>query len=203
MTTEYVSPHEVILNLACYRPNDLITYVNRDSGKDMFTITIEKFNLMLAESIMVASANDIEVLYGRLLLTNHYSKAIADRGRLRFYDDVLRRHLSSLKGGVDSYLCLEQRKVVLYLKTRRPSIHHITTILKNHQAENEIHYYHINTPSIGSIHQHRELLAELIRMDIPKSKFRLYTYDPHPEEDHIIETNISTELIQVINQLIN
>lgn len=200
MTTEYYSPHEVILNLKCYQPNDLITYVNRDSGKDMFTITIDKFNLMLAESIINASANEIEVLYGRLLLTNIYSKAIADRGKLKFYDQILRRYISSLKGGIDSYLSLEKRRVILYIKIRRPSIHFITTLLRNRQAEDDIHFYHISLPSILPS---QGLLTELIRMDIPKSKFRIYTYDPHPEEDNIIPTDISRELIQVINQLVN
>ncbi|MBS1559350.1 MAG: hypothetical protein JST69_11565 [Bacteroidetes bacterium] len=90
--------------------------------------------------------------------------------------------------------------MVLYLKSRRPSIHHITTILKNHQAENDIQFYHINLPSILT---NQGLLTELIRMDIPKSKFRIYTYDPHPEEDNIIETDLSRELIQIINQLVN
>jgi hypothetical protein len=197
---EYLSPHEVILNIKSFRADDTITYINRDTGKDVFAITIDKFNLMPAESMLDASAGNLELLYGRLILTNHFSKTTADRGRLKYLDSILRKYLLSLKGGVDSYLAYENRKVILYLKCRRPSIHHLTAIIESKMDENDIHFYHINIPSTLP---NQGLLVELLRMDIPRSKFRLYSYDPVPEEDNIISSDISREIVQVINQLIN
>jgi hypothetical protein len=197
---EYLSPHEIILNLKSYRPDDTITYVNRDTHKDLFTITFDKFNLMLAESMLDASPANIELLYGRLLLTNQFSKSIADRGRFRYYDDLFRKYLLKLKGGIDSYLAYENRKVILYLKCRRPSIHHLTAILQSKSEKDDIQFYHINIPSTMP---NQGLLVELIRLHIPRTKFRLYSYDPHPDEDNIIPTDLSREIIQVINQLIN
>jgi hypothetical protein len=196
----YLSPHEIILNLKSFKPDDTITYINRDTGKDVFTITFDKFNVMLAESMLDASPGNLELLYGRLLLTNRFSKSIADRGRLRHYDSILRKYLLTLKGGIDSYLAYENRKVILYLKCRRPSIHHLTTIIQSKMEENNIHFYHINIPSTIP---NQGLFVELLRMEIPRSKFRIYSYDPIPEEDNIIPTDISREIIQVINQLVN
>src|SRR5258708_5563634 len=80
---EYLSPHEIILNLKSFKPDDTIAYINRETGKNVFTITFDKFNVMLAESMLDARAN-LELLYGRLILTNHFSKSIADRGRLKY-----------------------------------------------------------------------------------------------------------------------
>ena len=197
---EYLSPHEIILNLKSFKPDDKITYINRDTGKDVFTITFDKFNLMLAESMLDASPANLELLYGRILLTNRFSKSIGDRGRLRHYDSILRKFLLTLKGGIDSYLAYENRRVILYLKCRRPSIHHLTTIIQSKMDEDDIHFYHINIPSTLP---NQGLLVELLRMEIPRSKFRIYSYDPVPEEDNIISTDISREIIQVINQLIN
>jgi hypothetical protein len=155
---------------------------------------------MLAESMLDASTSNLELLYGRLLLTNRFSKTIADRGRLRHYDNILQKYLQSLKGGIDSYLAYEHRRVILYLKCRRPSIHHLRTTIVSKQEENDIQFYHINIPStLGN----QGLLVELLRMDIPRSKFRIYSYDPVPEEDNIITTDISREIVQLINQLIN
>jgi len=197
---EYLSPHEIILNLRSFQPDDKITYVNRDTGKDVFTITFERFSLMLSKSVYDSSPGNLELLYGRLLLTNRFSKTVADRGQLRHYDSILRKYLLTLKGGIDSYLSYENKKVILYLKCRRPSIHHLTTIIQSKQDTDDIQFYHINMPSIIP---NQGLLAELLHLDIPKSKFRIYSYDPVPGEDNIIPTDISREIIQVINQLIN
>jgi hypothetical protein len=197
---EYPSPHEIILNLKSFRLEDTITYINRETGRDVFTITIDKFNLMLSESMLDASPANLELLYGRLLLTNRFSKSISDRGRLKYFDQILRKYLLTLRGGIDSYVAYENRRVILYLKCRRPSIHHLTTIIQSKIDEYDIHFYHINIPSTLS---NQGLLVELLRMDIPRSKFRIYSYGPHPEEDNIISTDISREIIQVINQLIN
>jgi hypothetical protein len=204
---EYLSPHEIILNLKSFKPDDTITYVNRDTGKDVFRISFDKFNLMLAESMLDASPGNLELLYGRLLLTNQFSKSIADKGRLKYFDQILRKYLLTLKGGIDSYLAYENRKVILYLKYRRTSVHHLTTIIQSKMEENDIHFYHINIPSSTLDEKltlpNQGLLVELLRMDIARSKFRIYSYDPVPEEDNIISTDISREIIQVINQLIN
>jgi hypothetical protein len=197
---EYISPHEIILNLKSFRPNDNITYINRDTGKDVFTITFNKFNLMLAESMLDASPANLELLYGRLILTNRFSKTIADRGRLWHYDQILRKYLLTLRGGTDSYLAYKRHRVILYFKYRRLSIHHLITTILAMQDEDDIHFFHINIPSTL---ENQGLLVELLRMDVPRSKFRIYSYDPVPEEDNIISTDISREIIQVVNQLIN
>jgi len=199
-TIEYQSPHEVILNLKSFNPDDTIVYVNKDNGRGVFTITVDKFNHMLAESMMESSPENLETLYGWLLLTNNYSKSISDKGRLRHYDEILHHNLSMIKGGVDSYLAYEQRKVVLYLKHRRTSIHHLTTVLRNHQDENDIKFYHINVPLTVC---KQPLLAEVINLYLPKNRFRIYTYNPNSDEDNIIPTDISREIICTINQLIN
>ncbi len=142
-----LSPHEIILNLKSFKPDDTITYINRDTGRDVFSITFDKFNLMVAESMLDASPGNLELLLGRIILTNRFSKSIADRGRFRYYDDLLRKYLRTLKGGIDSYLAYENRKVILYLKCRRPSIHHLTTIVQSKMEEDDIHFYHINIPA--------------------------------------------------------
>src|SRR5579859_7589803 len=106
---EYLSPHEIIFNFRSFRPEDTITYINRNTGRDVFTITFDKFNLMLAESMLDSSPGNLELLYGRLLLTNRFSKTIADRGQLKYLDQILRKYLLTLKGGIDSYLAYENR----------------------------------------------------------------------------------------------
>src|SRR5687768_9075077 len=85
-TITYGTPHEIILNLHCFQDNDMITYINRDNNQEVFTITVDRFKVMLAESIYNVSHDELELLYMRLLLTNGYSKAIADRGRFRHLD---------------------------------------------------------------------------------------------------------------------
>jgi hypothetical protein len=197
---EYLSPHEIILNLKSFRPDDKITYVNRETGTEVFTITFEKFNHMLVESMLDASPGNLELLYGRLILTNRFSKSIADRGRLWHYDQILRKYLLTLRGGIDSYLAYERQRVRLYLKYRRTSIHHLITTILAMQEEDDIHFCHINIPSTL---ENQGLMMELLRMDLAKSKFKIYSYDPHPEEDNIITTDLSREIIQLINQLIN
>src|SRR5690606_35258933 len=91
----YTTPHEIILNLNCFRDNDKIIYINRDSNQEVFTITVNRFKVMLAESIYNVSHDELELLYMRLLLTNRYSKSIADKGLFRQLDTILRRYLVS------------------------------------------------------------------------------------------------------------
>ncbi len=198
-TIEYLSPHEIILNMKSFRPDDSITYVNRDTGKDLFTISFKKFARMLSESMLDTSPGNLELLYGRLILTNRFSKSIIDRGRLWHYDRSLRKYLLTLKGGIESYLAYERLRVVLYLKYRRTSIHHLITTVLAMQEEDDIHFCHINIPSTL---ENQGLMVELLRMDLPKSKFKIYSYEPVEGEDVILPAIITKEITQIINQLI-
>jgi hypothetical protein len=99
-TITYGTPHEIILNLHCFRDEDKITYINRDNNQEVFTITVDRFKVMLAESIYNVSHDELELLYMRLLLTNRYSKTIADKGLFRQHDTVLRRYLVSIRGWI-------------------------------------------------------------------------------------------------------
>jgi hypothetical protein len=196
---EYSSVHEVILNMKSFQPDDRIIHINQESGKDAFTITFKQFSLMLHESMRDASPGNLEMFYGRLILTNRFSKKIADAGQLWHYDQILRRYLLTLRAGIDCHLAYERLRVILYLKYRRTSIHHLITTILAMQEEDDIHFCHINIPSTL---ENQGLLMELLRMDLPKSKFRIFSYDPHPDEDNIISTDIiSQEIIQIINQI--
>jgi len=193
----YSTPHEIILNLHCFKDDDQITYINRENDQEVFTITVDRFKVMLAESIYNVSHDDLELLYMRLLLTNRYSKTIADKGLFRQHDSVLRKYLISIKGGYDSYLAYENRKEILYFKYRRLSSIHLLAVIQHWNFENDIHINHINTP----ITTNQGLLYECLRVELSKKQFRMYHYDP-VEEDNILPTKIDSEIIQVINQLI-
>lgn len=197
-TITYGTPHEIILNLHCFRGDDKITYINRDNNQEVFTITVDRFKVMLAESVYNVSHDDLELLYMRLLLTNRYSKTIADKGRFRQLDTVLRKYLVSLKGGYDSYLSYENRKVILYFKYRRMSCIHLLAVIHHWNSENpDITINHVNTP----IASNQGLLYECLRVELGKAQFRMYHYNP-VEEDNIQPTKVDSEIIQVINQLI-
>ncbi|MBL7839389.1 MAG: hypothetical protein JNJ75_04550 [Cyclobacteriaceae bacterium] len=194
----YTTPHEIILNLHCFRDDDKITYINRDNNQEVFTITVDRFKVMLAESLYNVSHDDLELLYMRLILTNRYSKSIADKGQFRQMDTVLRRYLVSIKGGYDSYLSYENRKVILYFKYRRMSPIHLLAVLDYWNTQNpDININHINTPIVSN----QGLLYECLRVELTKERFRMYHYDP-VDEDNILPTKIDSEIIQVINQLI-
>lgn len=194
----YSTPHEIILNLHCFRDDDKITYINRDNNQEIFTITVDRFKIMMAESIYNVSHDDLELLYMRLLLTNRYSKKIADKGRFRQLDSVLRKYLISLKGGYDSYMSYENRKVILYFKYRRMSSIHLLSVIHHWNTENQgITINHINTPTTNN----HGLLYECLRVELGKGQFRMYHYNP-VEEDNIQPLKIDSEIIQVINQLI-
>lgn len=194
----YGTPHEIILNLHCFRNDDKITYINREDNQEILTITVDRFKVMLAESIYNVSHDDLELLYMRILLTNRYSKSIADKGRFRQMDNVLRRYLISLKGGYDSYLSYENRKVILYFKYRRLSSIHLLAAIDHWNTQNpDITINHINTP----ISTNLGLLYECLRVELGKGQFRMYHYDP-VDEDNILPTKIDREIIQVTNQLI-
>jgi hypothetical protein len=193
----YGTLHEIILNLHCFRLDDKITYINRGNNQEIFTITVDRFKVMLAESIYNVSHDDLELLYMRLLLTNRYSKSMADKGLFRQLDSVLRKYLVSLRGGYDSYLAYENRKVILYFKYRRLSSIHLLAVIEHWNSQNDIHINHINTPMTTN----QGLLYECLRVELSKKQFRMYHYDP-VEEDNIQPTKIDSEIIQVINQLI-
>lgn len=59
-TLTYGTPHEIILNLHCFRDDDKITYINRDNNQEIFTITVDRFKVMLAESIYNVSHDELE-----------------------------------------------------------------------------------------------------------------------------------------------
>lgn len=193
----YGTPHEIILNLHCFQDDDKIIYINRENSQEIFTITVDRFKVMLAESIYNVSHDELELLYMRLLLTNRYSKSIADRGRFRQLDTVLRRYLVSLRGGYDSYLSYENRKVILYFKYRRMSSIHLLAVIDYWNSQNlDINVNHINTPIVSN----QGLLYECLRVELTKERFRMYHYDP-VEDDNIQPLKIDSEIISVINQL--
>lgn len=194
----YNSPHEIILNLYCFKNEDRITYLDRDTHQEVFTITVGKFKYRIAESITQASPQQLELLYMRLLLTNRYSKTIPDRGRFRHLDHIFRQFLLTIKGGHDIYLSCERLQTILYLKARRESALHTLAIIQDWNTKNDIHLCHINLPTTMV---NRGLVYECLRVELTKKGFRLYSYDPVPE-DNILTTDICSELILVINQLI-
>lgn len=194
----YTSPHEIILNLFCFKNEDRITYLDRDTRDQIFTTTIDRFKYLIAESLYQVDQEKLELLYMRLLLTNRYSKTIPDRGRFRQLDHILRQWLLTIKGGYDIYLTTEQVRTILYSKVRRTSSIHLLTTIQHWNNQNDIHMNHINLPkTMGN----RGLVYECLRVELSKQGFRLYEYDPHPD-DKMFETNVSREIIQVINQLI-
>jgi len=195
----YTTPHEIILNLFAFQDDDRITYVNRESGKDVFTITVNRFKVMLAESIYNVSHDDLELLYMRLLLTNRFSKTIIDRGRFRHLDGMLKDELTTIRGGYDSHLTYERRSVISYFKWRRLSVIHLLAVIGDIDRRNDIQIHNINIPkSIAN----QGLLYECLRTQLSKQRFRLYSYDP-VDEDNIQPLKIDKAIIQVINQLIN
>jgi len=200
---QYTSVHELILNLYCFQNDDAITYVSREDNSDYITITVDQFKITVAESLYTTTHDNLELLYLRLLLTNHHSSSITDRGRYRQFDFTLRKYLTTLKGGIDSYLSYENRKVVFYLKYRRLSTNHLLASIIEWNDQHDIHMNHINTPSnicnLG-------LLEEALKLSLRKGQFRIYRYDPIPEaeNDKIIPTEptITSAIIKVINQLL-
>lgn len=195
----YTSLHEIILNLYCFKNEDRITYLDRDSKEEIFTTTVDQLKSLIAESLHQVDQDKLELLYLRLLLTNLYSKTIPDRGRWRQNDIILRQWMLTLKGGYDSYLTTDDRmRTILYSKVRRTSSIHLLSTIQHWNNENDIHMNHINLPkNMGN----RGLVYECLRVELSKQGFRLYEYDPHPD-DKMFETNANQEIIAVIKQLI-
>lgn len=195
----YTSPHEIILNLYCFKNDDRITYLDRDTKDHIFTISIDRFKYLIAESIYQVDQEKLELLYLRILLTNRYAKTIPDRGRFRQFDRVLRQWLLTIKGGYEIYLSTDHMmRTVLYSKVRRACGIHLLSTIEHWNNQNDIHMNHINLPrTMGN----RGLIYECLRVELSKQGFRLYEYDPIPE-DNLLTTDISREVIQVINQLI-
>lgn len=194
----YTTPHEIILNLHAYANEDQIVYINRQNNQEVFTITVDRFKVMLAETFYNVSYHDLELLLMRLSLTNRYSKSIIDKGHFRYLDGLLRDHLCKLKGGYDGFLTYEKQSVILYFKYRRDSAVVLLSILREFDRHNDIQIYHINIPKTIP---NQGLIYECLRVEFNKRQFRLYTYDP-VEEDNIQPKKADVEIIQVLNQLI-
>jgi len=194
----YNTPHEIILNLYAFRDDDRITYINRENGRDVFTITVNRFKVMVSESIYSVNHDDLELLYMRLLFTNRYSKAIIDRGRFRQLDHMLRDQLMYIRGGYDYHLAYERRSVIAYFKWRRLSVIHLLAVLQGIDHQNDIQIYHINIPKNIANYG---MVYDCLSMQLGKQRFRLFAYDP-VEEDNIQSTAVNRHIIQVINQLI-
>ena len=122
---EYRSPHEVILNLRLFADTDTVTYVNVDDGTDVFSMTIYRFKVMVASTMIESSTEKLESLYIRLLITNHHSSAVADKGFFKEFDRRLRKQLARTKSGYDHRLIGD----ILYLKYRRLSINHLRAVI--------------------------------------------------------------------------
>lgn len=195
---QYSSPHEVILNLYCFRDGDKIMYRDKITKEELFSISVDRFKVMIAESLLSATHDKLELLYMRLLLTNRYSKSIPDRGRFRQYDYTLKKYLLTIRGGHDCYLSAERGRTIFYIKVRRISCLHLLAVIDHWNQQNDIYLNHINLPTTM---ENRGLVYECLRVMLSEKGFRLYSYTP-VEEDNIVQTDISREIIQVINQLI-
>lgn len=196
-TILYYSVPELMLNLRLFRSDDTVTYLTTDDLKDFIKVTVDQFKFTISRSTYAATLDELEQLYLRLLLTNYNSKAISDRGYLRKLDMVLISHLITLKGGIDSYLTYESKKVIHYIKYRRFSINHCRAILIDRNRNHDININHVNLPrSIPG----QGLLLLCLKNEI-KTKFQIHNYDPL-EEDNILTTETSKEILKVINKLI-
>lgn len=191
---EYRSPHEVILNIQLFQDGDTITYINADDGQDVFTMTIYRFKVMVANTMIESSTEKLEALYIRLLLTNHYSNAIVDKGHFKEIDRRLRKQLARTNTGYDHYLTGD----ILYLKYRRLSLNHLRAVILE---KSDIRLYHINLPQ--SI-PNSWLFRDALNLSIPDTITRIYTFSPVPE-DNIVDTpipGIPDKIIRIINTLI-
>jgi hypothetical protein len=194
----YTSPHEIILNLHCFKNRDRITYLDRSTNEEIFTISVDRFKYRIAETIYQATNEELDTVYLRLILTNNYSKLIPDRGRFRGYDQILRQFMLTIKGGYDIFLTTDHLRTILYSKIRRTSNIHLLSTIEHWNNENDIHMNHINLPKTMA---NQPLVYECLRVALSKQGFRLYQYDPQPEDNMFI-TSVNSEIIQVINQLI-
>lgn len=199
-TVRYNSIHELILNLSIFKGDNTVTYVVKDDDQDFITIPISKLRYTLAESLYTVTNDQLEYLYFRLLLTNKYG-SIPDRGRFMHYDFSLRKFASTIRGGLDFFVSYEDRRVVLRLKYRRLSSVHLYSTIVDMAAKEEIDVCHINIPTPM---QNDQLLVASLQLHIKKEQLRIYHYNPiqGAENDRLLETNLSSQLIQVFNQLL-
>jgi hypothetical protein len=199
-TLVYNSVHEVILNLPSFKNEDTITCISREDNKDFMSLTAYKFKISIGESIHSTNHDALEGLYLRVLLTNRYSKNISDRGRFQQFNYSLTKWLTSLRGGIDSHFAYE-RKVVLYLKYRRMSAVHLLAVIADRVEAEGVQMLHLNIPYAMA---NQGLFIEALKLHVPKDQYRLHHYEPIPgaDNDHIVETNIASELILIFNQLL-
>ena len=207
---QYNSVHELILNLYCFENGDTITYILKEDGSDYITITVDEFKITVANTLYITTDGNVharlEWLYLRLLLTNHHSLSIPDKGRFRQLDYTLRSYMTTIRGGIDCYITYQSNhKVALFMKYRRySSIHLLSKVVEwNDDHQNDISINHINAPSEI---RDQPMFQEALKLYLRKDQFRLYYYDPIPgaENDKIIPTEpaITSAIIKVINQLL-
>lgn len=198
-TIIYNSIHELILNLSSFGLKDKVTYVLKSENKDFITVTVRKLRLTLSESLLTASSNSLERLYLRLLITNRYG-SVSDRGRYLFYDHTLRQLLRSVRGGVDGYLSYENRRVIFRMKCRRLSAVFAYATILDWNQNNDIHINFVNVPHEMA---NTDLMVEALFLHLRRDQIKMYDYRPIPEADNdqILPTEISSELIQIFNQL--
>ena len=194
---EYRSPLEVILNLRSFQDSETITYISMETGNDAFAMTIQNFKFEVAQTVVNSSNEAIEALYLRLLLMNHYSPSIPDRGYFKEHDRQLRRQLVATRGGTDHHV----HGGILFLKSRRMSVSYLRAVILANQSEYDIQFYNINIPSAIP---NRLLFREALRLSIPDSILRMHSYNHHFEE-HMVDTSIPgipNKIIRIINTLI-
>jgi hypothetical protein len=168
-----------------------------ETGKDAFAMTIQNFKFEVAQTTHNSSNDSIEALYLRLLLMNHYSPSVSDRGYLKEHDRQLCRSLISTRGGIDRHV----HGGILFLKSRRMSVSYVRAVILASQSEYDIQYYNINTPFAIP---NRRLFREVLRLSIPDNILRMHSYN-HRSEDHMVDTpipGIPDKIIRIINTLI-
>lgn len=198
-TIIYNSIHELILNLSSFEPTSKIDYVLKCDGEIFITITVHKLRLTLSESLLTAPPNALERLYLRLLITNRYA-SISDRGRYMFFDHTLRQFLRSVRGGVDGFLSYENSRVIFRMKCRRLSAVFAYATILDWNQNNDIHKNFIN---VSCEMHNQDLLLEACFLHLRRDQIQMYNYRPIPdaENDRILPLEISSELIQIFNQL--
>jgi len=205
----YNSPHELILNLHAFENHNEIVYILKEDQSEYIKITVDQFKITIADTLYTTTIEQAEMLYLRLLLTNHHSRSISDRGRYRQINHQLNNLMLTIRGGIDSYISYQSNhKTALYMKSRRLSnIHLLAKVAEWHDDNpNGIYMTHINMPSAMRGQPLHSLFQEAVRLLLRKDRVRLYYYNPiqEDENDKIIPTEpiIHSAIIKAINQLI-
>lgn len=197
----YKSVHELILNLTSFRNGDTIHCLAKPNGETRNVFYVGRLKTIVAKTTANASLQDLEALHLRLVLVNHYSPNITDKGLYKFSDYSLRKYLTTIRGGIDWHLMLQGNRQKMYIKFRRMSTLFLIAFLADVDQKDDIYFFHVNAP--GNL-PNRGLLVEVLNLLIGKSRYKLYSYDPveGDENDVIIPTNITHQIIKTINLLI-